>query len=308
MTAVIRLEDIMKTYVMGDAVVHALDHVSVEIGVGEFTSIMGPSGSGKSTMMNILGCLDRPTSGQYYLDGKEVAGYSDDELARTRNAKIGFVFQNFNLLPRANALKNVMVPLIYGEEKTKNAKERAMEMLAMVGMGNSSTTEQDVETAPDEVPAALPDATQPPLAAAAPSPPASPSSTAQPSGEHFMAWLKQGIATRRLIINDAKALVHTVSDTAYLVSPGVFQRYAQEHPQVGKLAKQENLQDWQWVQKRFEKLQLHRKQPNGLNIWTCEVTGPRKSRRLHGYLLEDGSLALAEIPPNNPYLALTQEG
>ena len=134
MTAVIRLEDIMKTYVMGDAVVHALDHVSVEIGVGEFTSIMGPSGSGKSTMMNILGCLDRPTSGQYYLDGKEVAGYSDDELARTRNAKIGFVFQNFNLLPRANALKNVMVPLIYGEEKTKNAKERAMEMLAMVGM------------------------------------------------------------------------------------------------------------------------------------------------------------------------------
>ena len=133
MTAVIRLEDIMKTYVMGDAVVHALDHVSVKIGVGEFTSIMGPSGSGKSTMMNILGCLDRPTSGQYYLDGKEVAGYSDDELARTRNAKIGFVFQNFNLLPRANALKNVMVPLIYGEEKTKNAKERAMEMLAMVG-------------------------------------------------------------------------------------------------------------------------------------------------------------------------------
>ena len=88
MTAVIRLEDIMKTYVMGDAVVHALDHVSVEIGVGEFTSIMGPSGSGKSTMMNILGCLDRPTSGQYYLDGKEVAGYSDDELARTRNAKM----------------------------------------------------------------------------------------------------------------------------------------------------------------------------------------------------------------------------
>ena len=117
-----------------------------------------------------------------------------------------------------------------------------------------------------------------------------------------------GIASRRLIINDAKALVHTVNETAYLVSPGVFQRYAQEHPEVAALAKQENQQDWQWVQKRFEKLQLHRKQPNGLNIWTCEVTGPRKSRRLHGYLLEDGSLALAEIPPNNPYLALTQEG
>ncbi len=123
-----------------------------------------------------------------------------------------------------------------------------------------------------------------------------------------MVWLKQGIASRRLIINDAKALVHTVNDTAYLVSPGVFQRYAQEHPEVAALAKQENQQDWQWVQKRFEKLQLHRKQPNGLNIWTCEVMGPRKSRRLHGYLLEDGSLALAEIPPNNPYLALTQEG
>ena len=123
-----------------------------------------------------------------------------------------------------------------------------------------------------------------------------------------MVWLKQGIASRRFIINDAKALVHTVNDTAYLVSPGVFQRYAQEHSEVAALTKQENQQDWQWVQKRFEKLQLHRKHPNGLNIWTCEVTGPRKSRRLHGYLLEDGSLAFPEIPPNNPYLALTQEG
>ena len=126
MTAVIRLEDIMKTYVMGDAVVHALDHVSVEIGVGEFTSIMGPSGSGKSTMMNILGCLDRPTSGQYYLDGKEVAGYSDDELARTRNAKIGFVFQNFNLLPKLSAQLNVALPLVYAgigeEERLERAK------------------------------------------------------------------------------------------------------------------------------------------------------------------------------------------
>jgi hypothetical protein len=143
---------------------------------------------------------------------------------------------------------------------------------------------------------------QPPLAAAAPSSPAFTSSTTQPSGEHFMAWLKQGIATRRLIINDAKALVHTVSDTAYLVSPGVFQRYAQEHPQVGKLAKQENLQDWQWVQKRFERLQLHRKQPSGLNIWTCEVTGARKSRKLHGYLLIKPEMVFEFTPPNNPYL------
>ena len=84
-----------------------------------------------------------------------------------------------------------------------------------------------------------------------------------PSGEHFIAWLRQGIQSRRLIINDAKALVHTVSDTAYLVSPGVFQRYAQEHLQVGALAKQENQQDWQWVQKRFEKLGLHRKHSMG---------------------------------------------
>ena len=122
-----------------------------------------------------------------------------------------------------------------------------------------------------------------------------------------MAWLKQGVASRRLIINDAKALVHTVSDTAYLVSPGVFQRYTQAYPEVSTLAKQENQQDWQWVQKRFERLQLHRKQPNGLNIWACEVTGPRKSRRLHGYLLADASYLFDAVPPNNPYLIVTKD-
>lgn len=122
-----------------------------------------------------------------------------------------------------------------------------------------------------------------------------------------MAWLQQGVASRRLIINDAKALVHTVGDTAYLVSPGVFQRYAQEHPQVGALAKQDNQQDWQWVQKRFERLQQHRKQPNGLNIWTCEVTGPRKSRHLHGYLLREPQFLFGEILPNNPYLSLKDD-
>ncbi len=89
-----------------------------------------------------------------------------------------------------------------------------------------------------------------------------------------------------------------------MVSPGVFQRYAQEHPQVGTLARQESQQDWQWVQKRFEKLGLHRKHSNGLNIWTCEVTGPRKTRRLHGYLLEEPSRLLHDVPPNNPYLSL----
>lgn len=125
-----------------------------------------------------------------------------------------------------------------------------------------------------------------------------------PSGEHFIAWLHQHISSRKLIINDAKALVHTVTDTVYLVSPGLFQRYAQEHPKTAFLAKQENITDWQWIQKRFEKLQLHRKQDNGLNIWTCNVTGPRKSRRLHGYLLADPARLFDEIPPHNPYLNL----
>ncbi|MGV4935269.1 MobH family relaxase [Serratia nematodiphila] len=136
-------------------------------------------------------------------------------------------------------------------------------------------------------------------------PPAHPPPTpAQPSATHFLAWLKNGIATRKLIINDAKALVHTVDGTGYLVSPGVFQRYVQEHPQVASLAKLENLQDWQWVQKQFERLQLHRKQDNGLNIWTCTINGPRKSRRLHGYLMSDAGIIFTSIPPNNPYLEM----
>ena len=129
-----------------------------------------------------------------------------------------------------------------------------------------------------------------------------------PSGEHFMAWLRQSIRSRKLIINDARALVHTVGDTVFLVSPGVFQRYAQEHPQTTALAKQTQIADWQWVQKHFEKLQLHRKQASGLNIWTCEVEGPRKSRRLHGYLLVDPRHLFEEVPPNNPHLQLRAEG
>lgn len=190
---------------------------------------------------------------------------------------------------------------------TTQASPDALEdMLAMVGMGQSLATPQDVQAISNEVPSAHADASSLLLPPAPASPPAAASLPAgtSPSGEDFMAWLRQGIFSRRLIINDAKALVHTVSDTAYLVSPGVFQRYAQEHPQVGTLAKQENQQNWQWVQKRFERLQLHRKQPNGLNIWTCEVTGPRKSRRLHGYLLNQPRLIFSEIPPNNPYLKL----
>ncbi len=126
----------------------------------------------------------------------------------------------------------------------------------------------------------------------------------QPSGEHFMAWLRNHVQSRKLIINDAKALVHTVADTAFLVSPGVFQRYAQEHPHTAALAKQDQTSGWQWVQKRFEKLQLHRKQDNGLNLWACEVSGPRRSRRLHGYLLAEPQHLFDEVPPNNPFLQL----
>ena len=135
MSTLIELKDIMKTYVMGDNVVHALNHVDVTIDYGEFTSIMGASGSGKSTMMNILGCLDRPTSGEYYLDGKEIAGYNDDELAHTRNAKIGFVFQNFNLLSKLTAQANVALPLIYAGVGEEERMERAKKALEAVGLG-----------------------------------------------------------------------------------------------------------------------------------------------------------------------------
>ena len=135
MSTLIELKDIMKTSVMGDNVVHALNHVDVTIDYGEFTSIMGASGSGKSTMMNILGCLDRPTSGEYYLDGKEIAGYNDDELAHTRNAKIGFVFQNFNLLSKLTAQANVALPLIYAGVSEEERMERAKKALEAVGLG-----------------------------------------------------------------------------------------------------------------------------------------------------------------------------
>ncbi|CAJ3538866.1 putative helicase [Burkholderia pseudomallei] len=139
---------------------------------------------------------------------------------------------------------------------------------------------------------------------AEPSSVSTPSFGTTPSGEHFVVWLRECIQTRRLIINDVKALVHTVAGATFLVSPGIFQRYAQEHPDVAHLAKQEQQADWTWVQKRFERLGLHRKQDNGLNIWTCEVTGPRKSRRLHGYLLNDAALLFGTVLPDNPYLRL----
>ena len=129
------MEKIVKTYYVGKPneleILHGID---LTVNQGEFVSIVGESGSGKSTLMNIIGVLDRQTEGTYFLEGKDVNKMDDSMRSAIRNKRIGFVFQNFNLLPKANALKNVMVPLIYGEEKTKNAKERAMEMLAMVGM------------------------------------------------------------------------------------------------------------------------------------------------------------------------------
>ena len=136
MADVIVLEDIVKQFVMGDTVLQALDHVNFSVEEGDFIAIMGPSGSGKSTMMNILGCLDRPTSGKYYLDGKEVAGLSDEELAHTRNAKIGFVFQNFNLLSKITAQQNVALPLVYAGVPEEERMERAKKALQSVGLGD----------------------------------------------------------------------------------------------------------------------------------------------------------------------------
>ena len=127
---------ITKSYVMGDNTVHALKDISAVIEKGEWISIMGPSGSGKSTLMNILGCLDRPTSGKYLLDGAEVDSLSDDQLATERNKKIGFVFQNFNLLPRMDALNNVALPLIYAGIPREERMKKAAHALDRVGLGD----------------------------------------------------------------------------------------------------------------------------------------------------------------------------
>ena len=132
----IRIEDISKTYHMGDVQVHALRGVSLEIAEGEFVSIMGPSGSGKSTLMNIVGCLDQPTAGRYWLDGTDVSKLNDNRLAEIRNRKIGFVFQTFNLLARTTAFQNVTLPLIYAGMGARERRNRSREALEAVGLGD----------------------------------------------------------------------------------------------------------------------------------------------------------------------------
>jgi putative ABC transport system ATP-binding protein len=132
---VIRIEHLHKDYVVGAEVVRALRGVDFHVERNEYVAIMGPSGSGKSTLMNLIGCLDTPTSGEYWLNGQAVAGKDDDELARIRNKEIGFVFQTFNLLPRATSLHNVELPLVYAGVTSKERKERAHEMLEKVGLG-----------------------------------------------------------------------------------------------------------------------------------------------------------------------------
>jgi len=133
---VIRLENVHKTYDLGEIQVQALRGISITVREGEFVAVMGPSGSGKSTVMNILGCLDRPTRGHYYLDGVDVSGMTKTELARIRNRKLGFVFQQFNLLSRTSALENVELPTVYAGLNPEERTKRAMESLTRVGLAD----------------------------------------------------------------------------------------------------------------------------------------------------------------------------
>lgn len=134
--SIIETTDLARMYRMGSETIHALRSVSIRINKGEYVAFMGPSGSGKSTLMNIVGCLDTPTGGQYILNGKDVSNMSDNELAEIRNKEIGFVFQTFNLLPRSSALENVALPLIYAGYGKSERNEKAMAVLESVGLGS----------------------------------------------------------------------------------------------------------------------------------------------------------------------------
>lgn len=136
MQTIIRLEHLSKVYGSNNTEVHALNDVNLTVEAGEYCAIMGPSGSGKSTAMNMIGCLDRPTSGCYYLDGEDVAQLSDQELAQIRNGKLGFVFQQFHLLPQLSAMENVMLPMVYAGISARERKDRAAEALTRVGLAN----------------------------------------------------------------------------------------------------------------------------------------------------------------------------
>ena len=135
MSALIEFQDVCKTYEMGDSVVRAADHISMKIQRGEFVAIVGQSGSGKSTCMNIIGCLDVPTSGRYLLDGQDVGGMNKDRLAEIRNRMLGFIFQQYNLLPKLTLLENVEVPMMYAGVPRSERRERARLALEMVGLG-----------------------------------------------------------------------------------------------------------------------------------------------------------------------------
>ena len=135
----IRINDVCKTYVMGEEVVKALDHANLNIAEGEFVGVVGPSGSGKSTLMNIIGCLDMADSGEYLLDGQLIDKYSENELAAIRNKKIGFIFQNFNLLAKMTAAENIELPLIYQRIPAKERKERVEHALERVGLTDRKT-------------------------------------------------------------------------------------------------------------------------------------------------------------------------
>ena len=136
MKEVIVLDDVSRIYRMGDEIVYALNHISLCIYDGSFTSIMGPSGSGKSTIMSIIGCLDVPTSGHVFIDGEDTSGMNEKDLSYIRNRKIGFVFQHFSLLPKMSALENVEIPLLYAGVRPKERRERAEEMLVRVGLSD----------------------------------------------------------------------------------------------------------------------------------------------------------------------------